>query len=92
MNAAVELKTVLAYVTGIIILFFLGRVLFNPMKIITKIIYNTILGGIALFVINLIGKPIGFSIAYNAATIIVTGFLGIPGVILLVILKQIFRA
>lgn len=85
-----DFKLVLAYAAGIIFLFFVGKVLVFPMKLIIKLVYNAILGGLALLLINLAGGLFGYSIAFNAATIFITGVLGIPGVILLAVLKQIF--
>lgn len=61
------------------------------MKIIAKIIYNLIIGGIVLLFINLIGGVFNFHIALNAISALVVGSLGIPGVVLLVILKFIFK-
>lgn len=48
---------------------------------------NSILGGILIFVINLIGGIFAFHIGLNILTAILVGLLGIPGAILLVILK-----
>lgn len=60
------------------------------MKIIMKLIFNGILGGLSLLVINLVGGLFGFFIALNAVSIFVAGILGIPGVILLVLLKYLY--
>ena len=56
-------------------------------KSILKLIGNSILGGLLLFVINLIGQMFSFHIGLNVLTAILVGLLGIPGAILLVILK-----
>ena len=59
------------------------------MKII-KLILNSILGGILIWVINFAGTYFGFHIGLNLFTCIFIGILGLPGSILLVILKLIF--
>lgn len=91
MNMAVNYSVILAYAIGIIILFILGRVLLIPAKVVLKLLYNALLGAIALIVVNYVGGLIGFHIAFNVITAFVVGILGIPGLILLVILKFIFK-
>ena len=54
-----------------------------------KLVLNSILGGILIFVINLIGASFGFHIGINIITAIFVGFLGLPGAGLLVILQII---
>ena len=53
---------------------------------IIKLIGNSIVGGIIIFLINLIGANFGFHIGLNIGTALVVGILGIPGAILLIIL------
>jgi inhibitor of the pro-sigma K processing machinery len=88
---AVDYKILIAYIAGIIILFLLGKVLLVPLKVLIKLIINALIGGIVLLVINLIGGFIGFHIAFNIVSAIIVGTLGIPGVILLIVLKLIFK-
>jgi inhibitor of the pro-sigma K processing machinery len=59
------------------------------MKIVLKIIYNAVIGGIVLIVINLVGKLFGFCMALNAVSALIVGILGIPGIALLIVLKFI---
>jgi inhibitor of the pro-sigma K processing machinery len=87
----IKLSVLFAYVIGILVLFLLGRASLLPMKIIVKLLYNTIIGGIILLFINLIGGVFNYHIALNLFSALVVGFLGIPGVILLVILKFLFK-
>ncbi|MBR2877680.1 MAG: pro-sigmaK processing inhibitor BofA family protein [Clostridia bacterium] len=54
-----------------------------------KVICNSIFGMLALLVANLITSPFGFFIGINAATCLVCGFLGLPGFIMLILLKFI---
>ena len=46
------------------------------------------MGGIALIIINWIGAFFGFHIDLNFFSALITGALGIPGIIILVILKM----
>ncbi len=86
-----EINTIIAYMFGLILLFLLGWVLVVPLKIVLKLIYNGVLGGIILILINFVGNFFGFYIGVNPVTAIIAGLLGIPGIILLVLLKSIFK-
>ena len=79
--------TILAYLAGIIIIFLLGRLFIIPLKLIFKLILNSILGGVLIFLINLIGAMWDFHIGLNVVTAIFVGILGIPGSIVLVLAK-----
>ena len=79
--------TALAYLSGIIIVFLLGRLFIVPIKKILKLILNSILGGILIFIINFIGSIWNFHIGLNIITAIFVGLLGIPGSIVLILLK-----
>lgn len=87
----IKLSVLFAYIVGILVLFLLGRASLLPMKIIVKLLYNTIIGGIILLFINLIGGVFNYHIALNLFSALIVGFLGVPGVILLVILKYLFK-
>lgn len=78
---------VVAWIAGILIVLLLGKVMMLPLKLILKLVLNGVLGGIAIFFINLLGNLIGFTIPLNLFSALVAGILGLPGIILLVILK-----
>ncbi len=83
-------EIILAYAVGIIFLFFIGRLFLVPLKILLKLVYNCILGAILLIVVNYIGRNFGFSIPLNIFSAALVGFLGIPGMLLLVALKVLY--
>jgi inhibitor of the pro-sigma K processing machinery len=85
-----EYQTAFAYIIGIILLYLLGRVLTGPMKIAVRLMLNAVLGAISLLLINLVGSLFNYHIALNPVTAFIAGILGIPGIFLLVVLKQIF--
>ncbi|MTI48797.1 MAG: pro-sigmaK processing inhibitor BofA [Firmicutes bacterium] len=89
MGMGIELSVILAYVFGLILLYFIGWILIVPIKIIGKLIINGILGGIALIIVNFIGGFLNFSIGINPINAVIVGFLGIPGLILLIVLQII---
>ena len=79
------------FLVCIIFLFIFGRIFIWPLKSILKLILNSILGGILIYVINIIGMNFNFHIGLNLITSIIVGILGLPGALLLIILKIILR-
>ncbi|NLZ52747.1 MAG: pro-sigmaK processing inhibitor BofA [Thermoanaerobacteraceae bacterium] len=84
-----DYAAILAYAFGLLLLYVVGRVLIMPLKIIIKLVYNALIGGIVLLMLNYIGGYAGLHIALNPVTALVVGFLGVPGVIMLLILQYI---
>ena len=82
---------IITYLACICFLFIFGRVFIVPIKKIFKLVINSILGGLTIFLINLIGGIWGFHIGLNIITSIFVGLLGIPGAGLLVILQIILN-
>lgn len=82
-------NSVITFLACIVFLFLFGRIFILPLKSIFKLILNSVLGGILIYMINLIGGAWGFSIGINFFTSIFVGILGIPGAILLIILQLI---
>ena len=80
-------------IIGICIIIFLtfGKIFIWPLKKILKLVVNSILGGVLIYIINVIGMNFGFHIGLNIATSLLVGFLGVPGAGLLIILKIILR-
>lgn len=68
---------------GIVVLFLLIKLLKWPIKI----ILNGISGVVILYIVNLIGTSFNFSLTINPITALIAGFLGIPGVIVLIIIR-----
>lgn len=79
-----------AYAVGILLLYIIGKSLAAPFKFFGKVVLNLILGGVILVFINYVGQYINFHIAFNVITALIAGFLGIPGVVLLIILTKLF--
>ena len=84
-----ELSTIVAFAVGIIALYVIGLLLVIPIKIIIKLMINGVIGGITLFLVNLVGGIFGLSIGINPVTALIAGFLGFPGVVILLILQLI---
>jgi inhibitor of the pro-sigma K processing machinery len=83
------LPVILAFGGGLLILFILAKVLKISLKIIWKLIINALIGAAILVLFNLVGGIFSFSIPITPLNALITGFLGVPGVILLIILQFI---
>ena len=83
------MNNILAYLIGLVILYIVGMLLVIPIKILIKLLINGLIGGIILFVFNLIGGFFGLAIMINPLNAIIVGILGVPGVILLLILQML---
>lgn len=82
-----ETNTIITYLACIVFLFIFGKIFVLPVKKILKLVINSLLGAVLIYIINLIGSAFNFHIGINIITSIFVGILGIPGAILLVLLK-----
>lgn len=80
-------NTLIIYIACICFLFLFGRIFILPIKSILKLVLNSILGGLIIYLINVVGSLFSFHIGLNYITAILVGILGVPGAILLVVLK-----
>jgi inhibitor of the pro-sigma K processing machinery len=80
-------ENIIAFLACICFLFLIGRIFILPIKKVLKLVFNSILGGILIYIINLIGANFGFHIGLNLFTSITIGILGVPGAIALCLIK-----
>ena len=83
-----QYSVVFSYALGIILLFFVGKALLEPINIVRKITISIIFGAVTLFIANFLGQFISLHLPFNIFTVLITGFLGIPGLISLIIIKH----
>ncbi len=89
MSMAEEAGILLAYTVGMFGLFIVVCMFIVPLKYAVRLLFNSILGGIAIIVINMIGKAAGIHISLNLLTAAAAGILGIPGVLMLLFLQNV---
>ena len=80
-------NNIITYLACICFIFIFGRIFIVPIKKILKLVLNSLLGGLTIFIINLIGANFGFHIGLNIFTSVVVGLLGLPGAVCLIIVK-----
>ncbi|HQA61062.1 MAG: pro-sigmaK processing inhibitor BofA family protein [Tepidanaerobacteraceae bacterium] len=84
-----DYAAILAYAFGLLLLYVVGRALIVPLKIVIRLVYNALIGGVVLLLLNFIGGYFGLHIALNPVTALIVGFLGVPGIIMLLVLQYI---
>lgn len=85
MDFGMEASIFLAYALGILGVYFFGRMLLLPLAKLLKLLGCSLLGGIALLLINAIGPSIGIMVPLNLLNAVIAGVLGLPGVACLII-------
>lgn len=82
-----DYNSIIAFIACIFFIFIVGKIFILPLKTILKFILNSVVGGIIIFIINLIGGFWNFHIGLNIFTSIIVGILGVPGTILVIMIK-----
>ncbi len=82
-----EINNVLIILSCVITMLIVGVVFKISIIKILKLIFNSILGGFLIYFINQIGAPFNLHIGLNIITSIFIGIFGIPGAVLLLLLK-----
>lgn len=83
----IKIETIGIALVVIIFLVIVWKIFRTPIKIALKVVINTLLGFVALILINYLGGFIDISIGVNWMNALVVGVLGVPGVALLLILQ-----
>ena len=79
----ISLDMIVYALVGLALLFLIIKLLKWPLKI----LINGILGIILLYIANIVGSYIGFVLPVNAISALIAGFLGIPGIIFLILFQ-----
>jgi inhibitor of the pro-sigma K processing machinery len=87
-----EWSVLLAFGAGLFLIYLLGKMFVMPLRLVFRLIYNGLIGGVMLWLVNLAGSYFGFTIAINPLSALIAGFLGLPGVILLILFKIFIAA
>ncbi len=80
---------VFALAVGFSLIGLLIKILKGPMKLALKIFLHALMGFVFLFIFNFVGAWVELNIPMTWPSAIITGVLGVPGVVLLLILQII---
>ena len=81
--------TVIGLIIIVLVLIIFFKIIKKPIRLIFKILLNTIFGFIILFFFNLIGAIFGITVSISLINALVIGVFGLPGLAILIILKII---
>ena len=84
-----QMGVFLTYVGAIVLIFLVGKIFLWPLKLMLKLAASSIIGGLAILLINALGAGFGLLISLNLISAVIVGVLGVPGVVLLLILTLI---
>lgn len=84
-----DLTTAFWYAAGLILLLVSLQVLATPLQVAVKVAASSLVGGLGLWALNLVGGLVGFHFAVNPASAVVVGMLGVPGVVGLGLIRLI---
>lgn len=85
MDMTTEVGILLAYAFGIFAIYVIGYLFLVPIRLLLKLVVNSLLGGLFIIVVNFIGGYWDFFIPLNILSSVIVGILGLPGAILLVL-------
>ena len=80
-----QMGVFLTYVGVIVLIFIVGKIFLWPLKMVLKLVASSLIGGLAILLINAVGVEFGLFIPLNIISAVVVGTLGIPGAVLLFI-------
>lgn len=78
--------SILSYIIGLAILIIILKIMTFPIKLIMKFVVNSIIGGIILGICSFFG--VGIIIYWW--TVLLTGLLGVPGLVIAVVITLFF--
>jgi len=85
------INIVLAALFLLVIIYIGAQVILKPIKLISKVIINSVIGLVLLMLVNYGAARFGFVLPVNIITILVAGFLGIPGILLLICFQLLLK-
>ena len=63
------------------------RLLFKPIKWVVKLALHALAGFVCLWLLNTVSGFTGLVLPINAVTVLLSGTLGVPGIVLIVLLE-----
>ena len=84
MNPLTAAVVILISAAAIFIFF---KLITKPIRLILRLLFNTLLGFVILFLLNFFGGTIGISLGMNWLNAAIVGVFGLPGVVVLLVLR-----
>ena len=84
-----SIGVIMAFAGAIVALYLICKLFTLPIRLFFKLVYNGVIGGVLLWIVNYVGAYVHFSVPLNPLTAVIAGFFGLPGVVV-IILYQLF--
>ncbi len=84
-------NVIAALIFGMFVLYFLSRLFYRPLKLIFRALLHIALGGVAIFLYNLVGTYWGLTVGLNVISSAIVGVMGLPGLAMLIGLQYILH-
>jgi inhibitor of the pro-sigma K processing machinery len=85
------INLVMAGLFLLVVIYIGAQVIMKPIKLLWKVLINSVIGLILLLLVNYGAARFGFILPINIITILVAGFLGIPGILLLICFQMLLQ-
>lgn len=90
MDLGMEVYIFLAYAAGLLCIYFFGKFLAVPVKVICRLVLNSLIGGIILLLLSEIGRQYGIFVPVNCITALSVGALGVPCIAAIILCFNLF--
>lgn len=84
-----DYNLLIAYGLGLVLLYLLIRAFLIPLRVVFRVGYHLLIGGVALLAVNWAGAWVGFHLGLNPLSALVVGYLGVPGLLLLAAIRSL---
>lgn len=84
-----EGSVIAAAVFGLFMLYVLSRIFYQPLKVLLRAAVHLVAGGLVIVVYNLAGATWNLAVGLNLVSALTVGIMGIPGLLMLIALRQI---
>ena len=82
-------ELIVAFALGLTLLYLIGWLLLVPMRLMWRLMAGSLLGALALMIINRFGALLNYSLPLNPLSALAVGALGLQGVALIAALNAI---
>ncbi len=79
-----SLNIIIAALFLLAVIYIIAQVAVKPIKLLWKLVLNSAIGLGLLLLTNYLGSFVDVNLPINIITVLIAGFLGIPGVVLLI--------
>lgn len=82
-----DTMSIMTYTFGIVLIYVVCLFFIKPLKLFFKLLINLAFGAVMIYIINFAGGVLGIKLGINFFTSAVSGFMGLPGIIMLYAVK-----